>query len=216
MSKKSFLSKFTEKMLRKEKVSSAFESGWNTHAAMFGPIMENAFVENDGARVRLVAILNYISRCEVSKALKKLQHLRKYCETENDEVAWLFFFGLAMERGQCQKEAVELWTETAQYHPKYYLLYLKLAKYAHSDADYETAEEYYREAIQCLLENPVSPKEQNGLFLASAYCNFATCLTMMHRYQEADKMLRESEKWKADFPERIPIKEMLKEKVENP
>lgn len=33
-----------------------------------------------------------------------------------------------MERGQCQKEAVELWTETA--------------------------EEYYREAIQCLLENP--------------------------------------------------------------
>lgn len=95
-----------------------------------------------------------------------------------------------MERGQCQKEAVELWTETA--------------------------EDYYREAIQCLLENPVSSKEQNGLFLASAYCNFATCLTMMHRYQEADKMLRESEKWKADFPERIPIKEMLKEKVENP
>ena len=202
MAKKSFLNKFAEKLLNNDKIGEAMKSAWQAQSTVFGPIMEPAFVGDDAARIELAAAINMIQRREIKKALKKLDHMHKFCKNDADETAWLFFAGLAFDQAQDAENAVACWVQAVEYKPKFYLLYMKLARYLYLDAMYDPADEYYREAIDCLINHPMQEGVQNASFIASAYTNLASNLVMMHRLDEAIEALNEAEKWHPSNPER--------------
>ncbi len=202
MAKKTFLNKFAEKLLNNDKIGDAMKAAWQAQCAVFGPIMEPAFVGDDAARIELAASINMIQRKEIKKALKKLDHMHKFCKNDADETAWLFFVGLAFDQAQDAENAIACWVQAAEYKPKFYLLYMKLARYLYLDAMYEPADEYYREAIDCLINHPMQEGVQNASFIASAYANLASNLVMMHRLDDAIEALNEAEEWHPANPER--------------
>lgn len=181
---------FAEKLARKSFESAAIQKSWHTHMQAFGPILEPAFIDNYKARVDLTAALNFISNRELKKGLKKLQLIEEDCSTDEDKAAWLFSMGLCMEMANIKENMIAYYQEAGKYGHKFYLPYLKIAKVAHNDAVYEVAEENYVKAIECLVNDKID--NQKRVILGSAYTNYASCLTMMHRYEEADKTLIKS------------------------
>lgn len=78
------------------------------------------------------------------------------------------------------------WYEKAgEFGHRFYLPYLKLAKAAHTAAQFEKAKRYYEIAIDCLLE--MSENDKDETIIGSAYTNLTSCLTMLHQYPEAEK-----------------------------
>lgn len=163
----------------------ALRQSWETHRQAFGPILEPAFVENQQVRIPLIAALNHISRREVKEGMEILKQIKEFCIYDEDKAAWIFFVGLCYELGGAKKQALQWYADGARYHHKFYLPYLKLAKAAVDEKQYEAARAYYETGIACLLE--MSENEQDPVILGSAYTNLASSLTMLHRYPEAEK-----------------------------
>ena len=181
---------FAEKLARRSFESAVIQKSWQVHIKAFGPILEPAFVDNYQARLDLTAALNYISNHELKKGLKKLQLLEEVCSTDEDKAAWLFSMGLCLEMANIKEDMIAYYRQAGEYGHKFYLPYLKVAKTAHNDAVFEIAEENYVKAIQCLEEDEID--EQKKIVLGSAYTNYASCLTMMHRYEDAEEALQKS------------------------
>lgn len=181
---------FAEKLARKSFESATIQKSWQIHIQAFGPILEPAFVDNYQARLDLTAALNFISNYEFKKGLKKLQLIENICSTDEDKTAWLFCMGLCLEMANIKDGMIAYYQEAGEYGHKFYLPYLKIAKTAHNDAVFEIAKENYVKAIQCLNED--EKDEQKRIILGSAYTNYASCLTMMHRYEEAEEAIRKS------------------------
>lgn len=163
----------------------ALRQSWETHRQAFGPILEPAFVENPQVRVPLIAALNHISRREVKQGMEILKQIKEFCIYDEDKAAWTFFVGLCYELGGAKKQALQWYDDAAKYGHRFYLPYLKLAKAAIQEKQYETARIYYEIGIDCLMEMPET--EQDPALLGSAYTNLASSLTMLHRYPEAEK-----------------------------
>lgn len=181
---------FAEKLARRSFESAAIQKSWQAHIQAFGPILEPAFVDNYQARLDLIAALNFISNRELKKGLKKLQLMEAVCSTDEDKAAWLFCMGLCLEMANIKEDMIAYYREAGEYGHKFYLPYLKVAKATHNDAVFEIAEENYVKAIQCLEED--KKDEQKKIVLGSAYTNYASCLTMMHRYEDAEEALEKS------------------------
>lgn len=179
-----------KKLARKSFESAAIQKSWQAHIQAFGPILEPAFVDNYQARLDLTAALNFISNRELKKGLKKLQLIENVCSTDEDKAAWLFCMGLCLEMANIKEDMIAYYREAGEYGHRFYLPYLKIAKTAHNDAIFEIAEENYIKAIRCLKEEKLD--EQKSIILGSAYTNYASCLTMMHRYEEAEEALKNS------------------------
>lgn len=179
-----------ENVARTSFESSAIQKSWETHIQAFGQILEPAFVDNYQARLHLTAALNFISNYELQRGLDKLQLIENVCSTDADKAAWLFCIGLCMERANRREDMIAYYQEAGKYGHKFYLPYLKTAKAAHNDAVFEIAEENYLKAIQCLRDDKIA--EQKNVILGSVYTNYASCLTMMHRYEEAEEALKKS------------------------
>ncbi len=162
----------------------ALRHSWEVHRQAFGPILEPAFQENQQVRLILIDALNRISRREVKKGLELLNQLKEFCIYDEDKAAWTFFVGLCFEMGGARDKALQWYEEAGKYGHRFYLPYLKLAKAAHNAAQFEKAKPYYEAAIACLLEMP--EKDKDEMILASAYTNLTSCLTMLHRYGEAE------------------------------
>lgn len=181
---------FAEKLAKKSFESAAIQKSWQTHIQAFGPILEPAFVDNYKARIDLTAALNFISNREFKKGLEKLQLIKDVCSTDEDKAAWFFCMGLCLEMANIKEDMIAYYQQAGEYGHKFYLPYLKIAKTAHNDAVFEVAEENYIKAIQCLRDDKMN--EQKRSILGSAYTNYASCLTMMHRYDEASEALKKS------------------------
>lgn len=181
---------FVDKLARKSFESAAIQKSWQAHMQAFGQILEPAFVDDYQTRLDLTAALNFISNRELKKGLKKLQLIENVCSTDEDKAAWLFCMGLCLEMANIKEDMIAYYQEAGEYGHRFYLPYLKIAKEAHNDAVFEIAEENYRKAIQCLREDKLD--EQKRIILGSAYTNYASCLTMMHRYEEAEEALKKS------------------------
>lgn len=181
---------FTKKIARKSFESATVQKCWQAHIQAFGPILEPAFVDNYQARLGITAALNFISNRELKKGLKKLQSIENECFTDEDKAAWLFCMGLCMEMANMKEDMIVYYQEADKYGHHFYWPYLKIAKTAHNDAVFEIAEENYIKAIRCLKEEKLD--EQKRIILGSAYTNYASCLTMMHRYKEAEEALKSS------------------------
>ena len=187
-----------DRLMNSSKVKNALEDSWRVHSHMFREIMEPAFVGDDEARIELVAALNLISRGESPKAIKKLGGMKHYCKNEDDELALLFFLGLACERAGAYDDAVFFWSEAVEYEPDFYLLYHMLAQIQQRKEAYEPAVNNYMAALKC-LENEEKVDEIPAVsrrdLLAAIYGNLASCLINIGNYDDAEWALYESEKY---------------------
>ena len=168
---------------------------WEVHRQAFGPILEPAFVENQQVRILLINALNHISRREIKRGMELLKEIWPHCIYNEDRAAWTFFVGLCFEMGGGKEQMLEWYEKAGEIGHRFYLPYLKLAKAAHSTAQYEKAMEYYRIGIACLLE--MSDNDRDEIILGSAYTNLTSCLTMLHRYTEAEQAWNEARKYPA-------------------
>ncbi len=155
---------------------------WEIHRQAFGPILEPAFTENPQVRVILINALNHISTRKIKRGMELLEELRAFCIYDDDKAVWAFCVGLAFEMVGAKDKMLKWYAEAGTYGHRFYLPYLKLAKAAHGEAQFEKAKEYYEEGIACLLEMP----EKEDVILGSAYTNLTSCLTMLHAYKEAE------------------------------
>ena len=208
MEKKSLADKMAEKSFK----SAKFQKSWQVHMNAFGPILEPAFKENYQALVHLTAALNEISGGKLKQGFEKLRKLGDACVTNEDKAAWLFFMGLCFKMAGETGSMFRYYGMAEQMGHKFYLPYLEMAKAAHSEAVFDDAAEYYFKAMQCIDagENEkffVSPSK-NAL-LASVGTNFASCLTMMHKYDAAEAELARAEELLPTQPGRSATKAIL-------
>ncbi len=179
-----------DKLARKSFESEAFQKSWRTHMIAFGPILVPAFPDDYQAKVHLAAALNKISTRDIKGGLDKLKVVQKYCQSNADKAAWCFFMGLCCEIAGAKDQMIMMYQEADRFGHRFYLPYLKVAKQAHNDGAFDVAEENYRDGIACF--DGTGPDDQAKAILGSAYTNLASCLTMMHRYQEAAAALETS------------------------
>lgn len=187
-----------EKLARKSFESPLTQRSWTVHMQVFGPILEPAFQNNYQARVHLTAALNHISRRDLAQGVPKLKQLQKYCETDADKAAYLFFLGLCCEISGDREQMLQLYTYANEYEHGFYLPYLKVGKFYLEHHIYERAEQNYQAAIGCLSGK--EPSEQERLILGSAYVNLASCRMMMHRYEEAETAMAAAKEQNPDVP----------------
>jgi len=196
-----------DKLAQKSFQSPQFQKSWEIHMRAFGPILAPAFAEDYQAKVHLCAALNHISTKNIPQALVKLKQLDKHCVTDADKTAMLFFLGLFCEASGNQEQMIALYSRANEFAHRFYLPYLKVAKFFLDNHDYEKAEENYRAAIDCFAATGLGQQEK--LILGSAYTNLASCLTMMHRYGEADAALATSRSLYPDAPGRVAVEAIL-------
>ena len=193
---------FLENMLNKtaEKAFNdpKFQQSWQVHMKAFRPILEPAFVDKTVAKVHLTSALNRISRGECAEGMETLKKVKPFCETDADNAAWHYFMALACERSGDAESANLFYLRANEFEHSFYLPYLKSARSAHEEAAFETAEIYYRQAISCISEADTACDANLRMIVASAKSNLASCLTMMHRCDEAIVLLDEAKPLMAD------------------
>jgi len=167
-----------------ESAKFALQESWELHRQAFGPILEPAFVENQQVRIMLINALNHLSRHEIKQGMEILKNIQQYCMYDEDKAAWAFFVGLCFEMAAAREQMLDWYEKAGKFGHRFYLPYLKLAKAAHSAAQFEKAKAYYETAIACLHE--MSEKDKDEIVLGSAYTNYASCLTMLHQYADAE------------------------------
>lgn len=173
----------------------ALQQSWEVHRQAFGPILEPAFTENPQVRITLIAALNHISRREIQRGLELLKQIKEFCIYDEDKAAWTFFVGLCFEMSGAKEQMLKWYADAGKFHHRFYLPYLKLAKAAHSSGAFETAKGYYETAIECLLEMPED--DRDDVILGSACTNLTSCLTMLHRYEAAERAWNAAQRFPA-------------------
>ncbi len=176
-----------------EEAEAALRYSWEVHRQAFGPILEPAFAENQQVRILLINALNHISRREIKRGMEILKEIAQYCVYEEDKAAWAFFVGLCFEMAGAKEQMLTWYEEAARYPHRFYLPYMKLAKAAHTEGQFEKAGGYYETAIACLLEMP--EKDKDEVVLGSAYTNLVSCLTMLYRYPEAEAAWKQAQRY---------------------
>lgn len=157
--------------------------------------------------MHLLAALNHLSRRDVRNGIKKLEQLQEKCVTNGDRAAWLFFMGLGFELAGMEAEWIACYRSAGEYGHRFYMPYLKLAKFFQQGCLYDRAEEYYRAAIGCFTGTGLSDGDRR--ILGSAYTGLATILTMMHRYEEAAAALESSRQLWPEAPGRSAAEAVL-------
>ena len=137
----------------------------------------------------------YTGRREVKRGMELLKEIHPHCIYDEDRAAWAFFVGLCFEMGGAREQMLEWYEKAGEIGHRFYLPYLKLAKSAHTAAQFEKAKGYYETAIACLLE--MSENDKDEIIIGSAYTNLTSCLTMLHQYPEAEKAWNAAQKYPA-------------------
>ena len=127
--------------------------------------------------------------------MELLKEIHPHCIYDEDRAAWAFFVGLCFEMGGAREQMLEWYEKAGEIGHRFYLPYLKLAKSAHTAAQFEKAKGYYETAIACLLE--MSENDKDEIIIGSAYTNLTSCLTMLHQYPEAEKAWNAAQKYPA-------------------
>lgn len=198
---------FADKMAKKAFDKPDVRKSWDVHMQAFGPILEPAFQNNLQARIHLTAALNHISSRNLAQALVKLKALQKAVVNDADKAALLFCLGLYGEMAGSQEQMLAYYTYANQCGHRFYLPYLKVAKLYLNGRMCLEAEDNFRKAIDCFEATGLSDGDK--LILGSAYTNLASCLTMQHRYEEAEKALATSRSIYPDAPGRAAAEAVL-------
>ena len=196
-----------DKMARKAFDKPDVRKSWDVHMRAFGPILEPAFANNLQARIHLTAALNHITNKNLAQALIKLKALQKAVANEADKAALLFCFGLYSEMAGSQEQMLAYYTYANQCGHRFYLPYLKVAKFYLGARMCQEAEEHFHKAIDCFTATGLSDADR--IILGSVYTNLASCLTMEHRYDEAEAALENSRTLCPDAPGRAAAEAVL-------
>lgn len=180
-----------EKKAEKTFFGSDMQKSWASHTKAYGPILKPAFSENYQAKVLLCNALTHIVNKNQPQALLKLNSLQKHLATDEDKAAFFFAMGLFCEYAGKFDEMAALYTQANDLNHGFHLPYLKVGKYELDRRNYGKAEGCYRSAIRCLSATTDDKEKQ---LLATAYTNLASCLIMMHRFDEAVSALEASRK----------------------
>ncbi len=199
--------KFADVLAENAFNSDTFQKHWKIHTDAFGPILDKAFENDTPSRIHLTAALDFISRRDTEKGIEKLELIKSNCSNDADKAAWLFCMGLAYEMAGDKNKMLACYTESGNYNHRFFLPYLKVAKYAHNDGIFLLAEEYYRRALGCF--DSIGLSDQSLTVIASVYTNLCSCLTMMHRYDEAEEALLNSVRILPKFPGRSATEAIL-------
>lgn len=175
----------------------AFLKGWEVYSRLYGPVMEPAFKDDTAARVKIVSALNRMYGKDLNAAISHLEDIRERCCYDADWAAWSFFVGLCFDMAGDTEHMLHCYNACISYEPAFYLPYLKAAMAEHAAADFEAAAEHYCRCLECLSKNSDSPGAEGKQ--AAAYTGLISCLTMMHRYGEAERLLKQSGAGSADF-----------------
>ena len=195
------------KMARKAFYRNDVQQSWKVHMQTFGPILRPAFADNFQAKIHLTAALNHISKGNLQQAMPKLQQVQNFIENDADKAMLLFALGVYCETAGAQEQMAAYYNAANQCGHSFYLPYLKVAKYCLSAADYAPAEENFRKAISCFDAAALSNGDK--IILGSAYANLGSCLTMLHRYEEAWTALENSKIFCPDAPGRAAAEAVL-------
>lgn len=198
---------FAEKMARKAFEEEKLQQSWRVHMGAFGPVLESCFREDYTAKVHLCAALNRISRRECAQGMKTLALLDKHCKTDADRAALNFFRGVCCQMGGDEVHMICFYREAVEGGIRFYMPYMKLAKVNQGWLRYDKAAKYYRGAIACYDGMGLGDAEK--VVLGSAYAGLATCLTMMHRYSDAERTLENSRTICPDGPGRSAVEAVL-------
>ena len=196
-----------DKLARKAFEKADFQKSWQVHMAMFLPILEPAFDGNYQAKIHLCAALNRISQRDLKGGLDKLQLIKSKLETSADRAAWLFFAGLCFDMTGQTEQMLLCYKGAEQEGHRFYMPHMKVAKFYHQGCMYDRAAEYFQKAISCF--DGMGLGDQDKLIMGSAYASLATCYTMMHEYDEAQKTLENSRILFADGPGRSAVEAVL-------
>ncbi|MBO4938959.1 MAG: tetratricopeptide repeat protein [Oscillospiraceae bacterium] len=198
---------FADKMAKKAFDKPDVRKSWDVHMRAFGPILEPAFANNFQARIHLTAALNHIANKNLAQALMKLKALQKAVVNDADKAALLFCFGLYSETAGSQEQMLAYYTYANQCGHRFYLPYLKVAKFYLSARMCQEAEDNFHKAIECFDNAGLGDADK--IILGSAYTNLASCLTMQHRYEEAEEALGNSRTLCPDAPGRAAAEAVL-------
>ena len=168
-----------------EKMTDSLRQSWDIHIKAFGPVLETAFSQDEPSRIQLIGALNHISKCNIQRGMEILKSVRDRCACNEDLIAWTFCVGLCFDMSGAKQQMITWYDKVNAMGHTFYLPYLKVAKAAHEQGDFKKAEPNYRMAISCLTDEADSKSQT---ILASAYTNLVSCLTMLHRYQEAEEI----------------------------
>ena len=195
-----------EKKAEKAFFAADMQKSWASHLKNYGPILKPAFAESFQAKVLLCAALTHITKKNQPQALLKLNSLQKFLVTDADKASFFFAMGLFCECAGKFDEMAALYNQANDLHHSFYLPYLKAGKYALDTRDYAVAEKNYRSALRCF---PAIPSDKEKQLLASAHTNLASCLVMMHRFEEADAALTAARNLLPLFPGRAAPEAIL-------
>ncbi len=197
-----------DKLAKKSFHGKRIQASWNVHMQVFEPVLAPAFVEDYQARIHLTNALNKLSKFKVEESMDLLKLIEPRCRTDADKAAWYYFMGLCYDRSMFRREEMlAMYREAERYGNRFYLPYLRMAKIAHLSRDFEGAEENYRKAIGYLRERELGEQERNAL--SSAYLNLCSCLTMMHRYEEALSAMETAKQIQTQHPGRDSTEAIL-------
>ena len=195
------------KMARKAFYRNDVQQSWKVHMQAFGPILRPAFADNFQAKIHLTAALNHISKGNLQQAMPKLQMVQSFIENDADKAMLLFALGVYCETAGAQEQMIAYYNAANQCGHSFYLPYLKVAKFCLGAADYTPAGENFRKAIACFDAAALS--DANKIILGSAYANLGSCLTMLHRYEDAWTALENSKALCPDAPGRAAAEAVL-------
>ena len=185
MRKKTIADKIAEKSFYSNEV----QKSWLVHVSAFGPILKPAFVDDYQAKVHVCTVLNLISNKKLQEALKKLEGLKRFIETDADKALYLFMMALIFEFAGMQDQMLSCYTECNSFKHDFYMPYVKVAKLA-QNACIDAAVSNYEEAIRCLQKDELNLGTKT--ILGSVYTNYASALIMKHDLEKAKEMLDKS------------------------
>ncbi len=189
MKKKTLADKIADKAFENPK----FKAKWDEMMTVFGPIVQDAFVDNSQIRVHLANAINNISGGDLKKAIGLLEKVKEAVETEADEACWLFFMGLVFDVAGMTDNMLEYYIASCQRNHTFYMPYMKVAKDAYAKRAFDAAEDYFKKTLYCFTVNDLMDDGPSQVIIASVYTHLAAVLTSMHRYEEAYEFITLSE-----------------------
>ena len=204
--------KLSKKMMSDPKFREALDESKRVHLRTFGEILEPAFTDDPTGEIELVGALNFISRGEYDKALRKLLRIEKRCACPEDTCAVQFFAGLAYERSGMTVPAIQRFFASTAAVPGHYMTHVMLARLLHTNKSFDAALTNYLLAVQLIerLEQKdevpaVNPRTLRSAMIAGA----AGCSLMMGEYDDAEWALCEAESNGFDSPKLSVLYAML-------
>lgn len=174
---------------------------WRSCLGTYLPILENAFPDNDAARLLVMKALRLIDENNIEGAQRTIESLRTTFaqnETPAHTALWHILHALHQYKsGHLRRMGGNL-RAASKYGHRFHLAYALYGDYLYHERHfYDEAEEQFLKAIDCIYAYPPLTESMQKV-IGNAYTGAADARTMMHRYEDAKAALRMAEQMHAE------------------